>query len=276
MEALTNLDWGCEVLPTKPRGRPKKTSNSPVQERDDWTLQDDVDLPIGLGNDDIFNYEEENFNGSDDCYLSAEEDTGDEYGWEEDTLHEKKHNNWPPEMLHAPSSLRKRRYKRKAPIWPLLDDLTYVSLADGEEGDHSHQEQHRPPLLQGHCSNNDDALILLQQCEYHGGTAAEREDSAGDQEGSRREREGAIGEWASRELGVGNEKAAKGVQVDRGWGALHLDGAAAQRYTEESSSTLGSGYQGLPIVPMPEPAIRTFTSGMPDVETRVQGHVRAP
>jgi hypothetical protein len=160
MEALTNLDWGCEVLPTKPRGRPKKTSNSPVQERDDWTLQDDVDLPIGLGNDDIFNYEEENFNGSDDCYLSAEEDTGDEYGWEEDTLHEKKHNNWPPEMLHAPSSLRKRRYKRKAPIWPLLDDLTYVSLADGEEGDHSHQEQHRPPLLQGHCSNNDDALIL--------------------------------------------------------------------------------------------------------------------
>jgi hypothetical protein len=49
-----------------------------VQEREDWILQDDIDLPIGLGNDDILDNEEDDFGTSDDYYLSAEEDDGAE------------------------------------------------------------------------------------------------------------------------------------------------------------------------------------------------------
>jgi hypothetical protein len=64
-------------------------------------LQDNADLPIGVGNNEILNYDEDNFNRSDDCYLSTEEEDGNKYGWKEDAPHEQKQNTWPPEMLHA-------------------------------------------------------------------------------------------------------------------------------------------------------------------------------
>jgi hypothetical protein len=85
------------------------------EERDDWTLQDDIDMPIGLGNDEILDNEEDDFGKSDDSYLSVEEDVAYDYTWEEDASQEQQHDIWPLEMLHAPSSSRKRRCKRKAP-----------------------------------------------------------------------------------------------------------------------------------------------------------------
>ena len=42
---------------------------------------------------------------------------------------------WPPELLHAPHTSRKRPCKRKAPLWLELDDFSFISLADAEHGE---------------------------------------------------------------------------------------------------------------------------------------------
>jgi hypothetical protein len=294
-EALTNPDWECEVPPNKPRARPKKTSNSLVQEREDWILQDDIDLPIGLGNDDILDNEEDDFGTSDDYYLSAEEDDGAEYEWEEDTPYEQKQSIWPPEMLHAPSTSRKRRCKRKAPIWPALDDNTYVSLANAEEGHCSQSHLQLPQVRDGQCNNTENALILLPHFEYLSAAAREKDcirdgtgsksdgarghmdgaegemEGAREKEGATGERDGAVWEKGGSYRIAGTE----GMEVGRGWGALHLDGLP-QRYTPEPSPTLGSSYQGLRAVPRQQPASGSPTCGMPDGGAGIDGHVHAP
>jgi hypothetical protein len=90
-----------------------------------------VDVPIGIGNDDIRDYEENKSDGSEYSYFSAEEEDGDV--WEEDYPDDLNHNIWPPELLHTPTTSHKRRCKCKAPLKPPLDDFTCISLAGGED-----------------------------------------------------------------------------------------------------------------------------------------------
>jgi hypothetical protein len=132
-EALQNPNWGCDSPLQKQRGRPVKVSILPTEEQEDWLLDDDVDIEIGLGNEEI-RYSQGNYSdASEETYFSTEEDSDNE-GFEEDASIEVHKNTWPPEMLHAPSSSHKHRCKRKAPLWPELDFFTCESLADGEDG----------------------------------------------------------------------------------------------------------------------------------------------
>jgi hypothetical protein len=86
-------------------------------------------MPIGLPNDDI--YDLSNIDGSEsgEDYLSTlKEDDDDADGDGENFM-------WPPEVLHAPSSSRKRHCKRKALVYPALDDVSYPPTVNVERGD---------------------------------------------------------------------------------------------------------------------------------------------
>jgi hypothetical protein len=148
-EALSNPNWGCNLILLKPRGRPSRTLELPLQEREDWTLEDDLDIPIGVGNDDIVDYEEDRSDESDNFYLSTEDDDGNDYAWEGDD--ERNQQFWPPEMLHTPSSSRKCHCKQKAPFWPELDDSTTISLVDANLGGGCETKHPLPQHREGHC-----------------------------------------------------------------------------------------------------------------------------
>jgi hypothetical protein len=82
---------------------------------EEWTLENDVDFPIGTGNEDIC-YFEELSNESEGGYFSANDGDGDEYAWKDGFSNDTTHIQWPPEMLHAPTTSHKRPCKWKAPI----------------------------------------------------------------------------------------------------------------------------------------------------------------
>jgi hypothetical protein len=122
-EALENTDWGsppraqqchaCQIKPLQPL----------LEEHDDeeWTFENDIDVPIGSGNEDI-RYFEELSDGSEGGYFSADDDYN-EYSWGAEFPDDNTQPMWPLEMLYTPATSRKRRCKQKAPIWPPLDDL---------------------------------------------------------------------------------------------------------------------------------------------------------
>jgi hypothetical protein len=132
-EALENTNWGCPPHAQQRHECQIKPLQPLLEEHDDedWTLENDINVPIGSGNEDI-RYLEELSDGSEGSYFSADDDDSDEYGWGEEFPDNSMQPMWPPEMLHAPATSRKRRYKRKAPLWPPLDDITCVSLAGGD------------------------------------------------------------------------------------------------------------------------------------------------
>jgi hypothetical protein len=241
LEALTNPDWGSELHPKKTRGRPRKTVEAPVQERDYWTLEHDLDIPIGVGNDDIFDLDEDTSPTSDNSYFSAEEDDGEDYTWEGDAPYDQEQSMWPPELLHTLHTSRKRPCKQKAPLWPELDDFSFISLADAEHGEAIESELVVPLRLRqsttlGECAleKEDGDAGERQRATRQGEIIADDRDFvAGEMEG--REREG-----VSARVGV-QKPMPGGVEVGRGWEALYTDPTPTQRYTADHTLTQGRG-----------------------------------
>jgi hypothetical protein len=216
-EALENPDWGCPPPVDQREGRQPKPLQPLLEEHhnEDWTLENDIDVPIGIGNEDIRYFEEELSDGSEGGYFSADDEDGDEYGLGEDFPDDDTQILWPPEMLHAPMTSRKRRCrrrckrhcKRKAPIWPPLDDFTCISLAGGEFEHGCEADPGGLDLRQRGVSNGEGFATLLDQSATWSNNGGENEGCMGNEQGA---------------MEVERPFLA-GLPVGPGWGALYRD-----------------------------------------------------
>jgi hypothetical protein len=83
-KALINSNRGYDLLLHKSRGCPTNTSKAVLQEYEGWTLKHDLKNLIGVGNDDILDYDKDKFDGSDNNYFLAKEEDCKDYEWKDD------------------------------------------------------------------------------------------------------------------------------------------------------------------------------------------------
>jgi hypothetical protein len=111
-EALSDLNWECVAPSHVHLKSPNTISTFPPRSEEDWLLHGDIDVAIGVGNDDIRNSQQHDSDATESYYYSIVDKDSNGYEWEDDA---EERIVWPLEMLHAPSSSSKWPCKRKAP-----------------------------------------------------------------------------------------------------------------------------------------------------------------
>ena len=129
-KVVQNPNWGIDA-PKKKQERPKKLCKSFASSIEfHWLLKNDIDVEIGLGNNNIRDMEDIDFNNDNDVYFSYEEEEGSEISQDESNAEYFSLL----ELLYAlSSSARKRWCKRESLNLIIYEKGTYIFLETGEE-----------------------------------------------------------------------------------------------------------------------------------------------